>query len=151
MNRILEKNNSNKNNVLLEIFDIQDKCMELEALIIEKGYNIFQGANVVITVPTLDESHHYIRKDDSNLFDKQRKDALDLAMYLTDNNANFIEIIKDINIELDDYLDRIGERLNGGKIDYLICLHEHTDIEKDFIVQTLNKETTSHLTTIELY
>jgi hypothetical protein len=40
---MIETNNSYENNALLETFDIQDKCVELEALIIEKGYNIFQG------------------------------------------------------------------------------------------------------------
>lgn len=148
---MIETNNIYETNVLLATFDIQDKCVELETLINEKGYNIFQGANVVITVPTMNESHQYIRKDDPDLFDKQCKDAMDLAVYLTDNNANFIDIIKDINIEIEDGLNRIRKRLSGERLDYLICLHEHTDEEKNFIIQTLNEETSSYLTIIELY
>jgi hypothetical protein len=67
-------------------------------------------------VPTIDESHQYIRKDDPELFDKQRKDALDLAVYLIDNNANFIDIIKDINTEIDDCLKGMENALVGDNL-----------------------------------
>jgi len=148
MNKMIEKNDRYKDNqLLLATFDIQDKCIELEAIIADKRYNLFKGASVVVAVPTLDESSQYIRKNDFELFNKQCKDAFDMALYLTQNNANFINIIKDINTEMDNYLDQLG----GRALDYLICLHEFMETEKNFIVESLSNKIGCDFEVIELY
>lgn len=147
MNRVIEINNRDEDNQLLTTFSIQDKCIELEAIVADKGYNIFKGASVLVAVPTLDESNRYIRKEDCQLFKQQCKEALEMTFYLIENNVDFIAVIKDIDTEIDECLNR----LDGRKLDYLICLHEFIDVEKNFIVKSLREKLDSDFVVIELH
>jgi len=125
MNKITSKSNGECVGKLFTTFDIQDKCVELELIVMRRRYQLFQGASVVIAVPTLDESQRYIKTDDFSLFQQQKEDANVLARYLTQNNANIIGVIKDINLDLDDQLNGFENK----DIDYLIFLHEFTTAE----------------------
>ena len=145
MDRITETNNEDTE--LLTTFSIQDKCIELEAIVANKKYNLFKGASVVVAVPTLDKSNQDMRIENFQLYKQQCKDALDLTFYLIENTADFIDIINFINTEVDECLNR----LNGKKLEYLICLHEFIEIEKIAIVQSLREKTGSDFKVIDLY
>ena len=136
---------------IFETFTIEGKIEELKGFVKCPNLSVFNGKNIVIVVPSFDESGRYIEEDDKELYLVQESDANQLSSYLKSNTkAN--DVIVETN---SDKLDKVVDSSNEP-IDFLILLHEFTQGEKDYVVGEMkdnhrNEKVNENLQVIELY
>ena len=121
-----------KNDVsLLEAFNIEEKIADFEKSV---NWEDFEHKNIVIAVPTYDESHRTIEIEDRELFVRQKKDAYILGHHIMlASQANLVRIITNAD-EVDDFVDHAREATA-----VLILLHEFMDFEKKYIIEGLSE------------
>ena len=133
----MKEQSQTKTGVLFETFNIHDKVEEL-------NLRDFDDKNIIIAVPTYDESGRQIEFDDRPLFARQREDAFTLARYImTIGEGKYLRMLTNVD-EVDDYVDEAPE-----PTDVLVLLHEFLDFEKSQIVEALT-ESNPKLKVIEL-
>lgn len=131
-----------------EAFKIKDKIKELEELCAQDNLNVLEGANIVIAIPSLDESGNSIFSFDSDLYYAQKRDARTLASYIREKTtSNVVYIILDAD-KACETIEIMGWK---QQIDYVIFLHEFMPSEKDYILGELSESCDGMPKAIELY
>jgi len=131
---------------IFESFRIEEKILELKELVKDQKLDIFDGSNVVIAVPSIDESGRSIFKDDRELYHVQRRDAYKLAEFIKGKTeSKVLDIILDADkiVDLSCFVNK--------QIDYVLFLHEFLEFERDYILNELKKSGHRDLQVIELY
>ena len=101
----------------------------------------FENRNVAIMVPTFDESHRLIEKEDSALYFTQRDDASILLEYIeTNQKRGHVQILNDGDVANE----------TNEKFDHVVFLHEFIESEQQYVLDGLRENNTS-LTFTELY
>lgn len=130
----------------LEVFQtwkLADKIQELKDIAKSKKLDVLDGVNVVIAVPSLDESGRSIYMDDKDLFYAQKQDAYKLAEFiLKDTKSCLVDVILDADKAIE---------VSNHQIDYVIFLHEFMDYERDYILGELGDFGYGMPRAIELY
>ena len=92
----------------------------------------FWGKNVIIAVPTYDESYRNIETEDRELFMAQKSDAYKLARFiLTKVRANLVRVVTDVDT-IDDVANFASKPAST-----LILLHEFLEFEKELLIEEL--------------
>lgn len=131
---------------IFETFKIEGKIQELKKLVKDKELDVFDGANLIIVVPTIDESGRFIPLEDKALFSVQKRDATRLAEFFSkETKSHVLEVILDS--------DKIADatHLVNKQIDYVLFLHEFLDFERDYVLDELKESGYGALQAIELY
>jgi len=128
---------------VFETFKVEDKIKEFRALFQDEGLGVLNGANVVIAVPSFDESERWIFKHDQELFATQRRDAYRLIkFFLEETCACVAGLILDA--------DKTTE-IARVQVDYVIFLHEFMAFERDYILGVLSDYGYGRPRVVELY
>lgn len=131
---------------VFEMFKVEEKIQELKELAQRCNLDVLNGANVVIAVPSLDESGRSIEMADKDLYNTQKKDAYELAEFIIlDTKSCMIDIIFDAK-KASEVL-----KLTSRPIEYVLFLHEFVDSERDYILKELSKTCYATPQAIELY
>jgi len=138
----MEKNIENVTAVF-ETFNMADKIEELKLLVEKKQLRVFDGAHIVIAVPSFDESERSIYKHDKALFDAQRHDAYELVRFILEETRSCVTgLILDANKTID---------VAKMQVDYIIFLHEFMRFEREYILGILAEYGSGMPYVIELY
>jgi len=116
---------------IFESFKIEEKFQELKDLLDSQDLEVFAGKQIVIGVPTVDESGRDIAKEDPELFACQKDDAGVLANLIMEHSqATVVSVITSVR-EIKEFSDSTGTQ----SVDYLILLHEFTPFEQHHLTQ----------------
>jgi len=128
---------------VFETFKVEDKIKELKALFQDGDLDVLNGANVVIAVPSFDESERSIFKHDQDLFVTQRRDAYRLIeFFLEETRACVAGLVLDADKTIE---------IARMQIDYVIFLHEFMVFERDYILGVLSDYGYGRPRVVELY
>ena len=135
-----------KNFGVFESFSVENKIRELKDLVRRCDLDVLDGADVVIAVPSFDESGRPIYTVDRDLYNTQKRDAYKLAQFIImDTKSCMVDIILDAN-KASEALKRTSR-----PIEYVLFLHEFMDTERGYILDELSKLPHGTPQAIELY